>query len=256
MGHERGTMFNQQTKFLTAEWRHLVMLNFEIDPRILDKRIPTGVELDLWNGQAYVSIVGFRFLNTKLLGIPIPFHRNFTEVNLRFYVRRQTGNEWRRGVVFIKEIVPLPTVTLVARQIYNENYITLPMRHQIHLSPAAGIGRISSSIHGNGEQRGWNWLLRWTGTQCPWSPDRKRNSLPNTTGGTPPSVTAERWNMVSNIRPGAFGEPHHINFIATSPLSMALNSRNTCPVHRSPPLSLTVLKLSSEKEFTLAELQR
>lgn len=115
--------------FLTAQWRHLIMLNFEVDPAILSPHVPAGTELDVWNGRNYVSIVGFRFLDTRLLGFPIPFHRNFNEVNLRFYVRRKTDSEWRRGVVFIKEVVPLPAVTLVARWVYNENYVTLPMRH-------------------------------------------------------------------------------------------------------------------------------
>jgi uncharacterized protein YqjF (DUF2071 family) len=109
------------------------MLNFEIDPAILSRRVPPGTELDLWNGRAYVSLIGFRFLQTRLLGIPIPFHRDFSEVNLRFYVRRQTASSWKRGVVFIREIVPVPAVTFVARWVYNENYITLPMRHQIEL---------------------------------------------------------------------------------------------------------------------------
>ena len=45
---------------------------------------------------AYVSLVGFRFLNTRVLGVSIPFHRDFDEVNLRFYVRRNIGSEVRR----------------------------------------------------------------------------------------------------------------------------------------------------------------
>lgn len=139
--------------FLTAEWRHLLMLNYEIDPQILTSRIPAGTELDLWNGKSYVSMVGFRFLNTRLRGIAIPFHRNFSEVNLRFYVRRKTGNEWRRGVVFIKEIVPLPCVALVARWVYNENYVTLPMRDRIDMPAAQDRGLVTYS---------WKWQGVWT----------------------------------------------------------------------------------------------
>ena len=77
----------------------------------------------------YVSLVGFMFLNTKLIGLKIPFHSNFEEVNLRFYVKRFDGQNWKRGVVFIKEIVPKPALTFVANAIYNENYETLPMQH-------------------------------------------------------------------------------------------------------------------------------
>jgi uncharacterized protein len=101
--------------FLRAEWRDLVMLNYEIDPDLLRSRIPAGTELDSWNGRTFVSIVGFRFLETRVLGVPIPFHRDFNELNLRFYVRRLAGDEWRRGVVFVKEVVPRRAIAWIAR---------------------------------------------------------------------------------------------------------------------------------------------
>lgn len=118
-------------KFLTAAWQNLVMVNYEIDPKMLKPFIPKGTELDLWNNTCYVSLVGFMFVNTKVLGIPVPFHRNFEEVNLRFYVRYKADGEWRRGVVFVKEIVPKPMITFVANNIYGEHYYTLPMKHEI-----------------------------------------------------------------------------------------------------------------------------
>jgi uncharacterized protein YqjF (DUF2071 family) len=117
--------------FLRAEWRHLAMLNFEIDPAVLHPLVPRGTELDSWNGRTHVSVVGFRFLDTSVLGIGIPFHRNFEEVNLRFYVRRKAEDGRRRGVVFVKEIVPRAAIAFVARMLYNENYVALPMSHRI-----------------------------------------------------------------------------------------------------------------------------
>lgn len=120
-----------QHVFLTADWRDLALVNYECDPEALSPYVPAGTEIDLWEDRCYVSVVGLRFLKTKLLGVPIPFHRDFPEVNLRFYVRREVDGELRRGVVFIKEIVPRHAVTWVARSVYNENYITLPMREEI-----------------------------------------------------------------------------------------------------------------------------
>lgn len=118
--------------FLTAEWRHLAMLNYEVDPSLLLPFVPAGTELDRWNGRVFASLVGFRFLNTKLFGfLPIPLHSNFDEVNLRFYVRRQEGNDLRRGVVFVREIVPRWAIAHVARTFYNEKYVALPMTHSI-----------------------------------------------------------------------------------------------------------------------------
>jgi uncharacterized protein len=118
--------------FLSAEWLDLLMLNYEIDPRLLTKYVPPGTVLDSFSGKTYVSLVGFRFCHTKLFGaIAVPFHSDFDEVNLRFYVRRQKGNENRRGVVFIAEIVPRRAVARIARVVYGENYVYLPMRHNV-----------------------------------------------------------------------------------------------------------------------------
>ncbi len=114
-------------RFLRAGWYHLVLLNYPVDPAALADYVPAGTEIDFWNGRTYLSVVGFLFRDTRVLGIPVPFHRHFEEVNLRFYVRRHE----RRGVVFIKEIVPKRLIAWVARTLYNENYVALPMRHDL-----------------------------------------------------------------------------------------------------------------------------
>ncbi|WP_428069426.1 YqjF family protein [Chryseobacterium gambrini] len=118
--------------FLKAEWRKLAIINYEINPEVLEKYLPKGTELDFYKGKCYVSVVGFMFLNTKLLGLPIPFHRNFEEVNLRFYVKKKEGNDWKRGVVFIKEIVPKQALSFVANSVYQEHYETMPMKNILH----------------------------------------------------------------------------------------------------------------------------
>jgi len=117
--------------FLTANWRYLAMLNFVVDPRIITPLVPLGTELDYENGETFVSVVGFLFLDTRLRGLPIPLHRDFEEVNLRFYVRKKSADTWRRGVVFIRELVPRRAIALVARAFYGENYFALPMKHEI-----------------------------------------------------------------------------------------------------------------------------
>lgn len=118
--------------FLTAEWRDLVMLNYEVDSALLTRHVPPGTTLDSFAGKTYVSLVGFRFLRTRLLRVlPLPFHTDFSEVNLRFYVRRKEASEERRGVVFIAEIVPHRAIATVARLMYGENYRYAHMRHRI-----------------------------------------------------------------------------------------------------------------------------
>lgn len=127
-----GAQTNTVTRtFLSAEWRDLVMLNYEVDGDLLRRFVPSAVALDSFGGTTLVSLVGFRFVHTRIWGVPIPFHCNFDEVNLRLYVQRRKGEEVRRGVVFIREIVPRVAIAIVARLAYNEPYVRLPMKHSI-----------------------------------------------------------------------------------------------------------------------------
>jgi uncharacterized protein len=127
--------------FLTAEWRDLVMLNYEVDPELLQQHVPARTELHAFEGKTYVSLVGFCFRGTKLWGkIAVPLHTEFEEVNLRFYVRRRTAGEERRGVCFIAEIVPRLAIAWTARLVYGENYRRFAMKHRI---TERGLGRIS-----------------------------------------------------------------------------------------------------------------
>lgn len=120
------------------------MLNFEIDPAVLEPRVPPGTSLDVYHGTAFISIVGFRFLGLRAFGVPVPFHRDFDEVNLRFYVRRVEAGELRRGVVFIREIVPRRAISAMARFAYNENYKQLPMGHRIEQTRNDGKAQLSA----------------------------------------------------------------------------------------------------------------
>jgi uncharacterized protein YqjF (DUF2071 family) len=140
-------------KFLTAKWRDLVMANYEVDPALLADHVPAGTELDFHDGKCFVSLVGFMFLNTRVLRVPVPFHINFEEVNLRFYVTRGTDTELRRGVVFVKEIVPRRAIALVARTFYGEPYEAWRMAHSRSDSAVAyswsrggSVNRITANI--------------------------------------------------------------------------------------------------------------
>jgi uncharacterized protein len=122
--------------FLKAEWRKLAFANYEVPPQVLAPYLPFGTELDFWEDRCYVSLVGFMFMDTRLLGIPVPYHINFEEVNLRFYVRRLEKGGWKRGVVFIKEIVPRRALALVANILYGEKYEARKMVHYWELNDA------------------------------------------------------------------------------------------------------------------------
>ncbi|MBI1342804.1 MAG: DUF2071 domain-containing protein [Terrimonas sp.] len=122
---------NTRNIFLTAAWKNLVMANYRIDPSLLLPFVPTGTELDTWQDDYYISLVGFMFEQVRLKGMRIPFHENFPEVNLRFYVRYKDEGTFKRGVVFISEIVPKPAISALANILYKEHYRTMPMRHSL-----------------------------------------------------------------------------------------------------------------------------
>lgn len=113
---------------LTAHWKHLLLLNFAVPADVIESLAPPGTEPDLCEGKSFVSIVGFHFDKVRLFGIPFPAHTRFSEINLRFYVRRISANEIRRGVVFAREIAPLRAVAIIGNRLYHENYLVRPMR--------------------------------------------------------------------------------------------------------------------------------
>jgi uncharacterized protein YqjF (DUF2071 family) len=150
--HEAGNR-KPQSAFLAADWRHLAILSYAVPPSLLAARVPPGTELESFYGKTFVSLVGFRFLNTKLRGIPIPFHSDFEEMNLRFYVRRWHKGVVKHGVVFIQQIVPRRAVAAIARWVYHEHYRCLPMTHHI-ARDADGLRLAYSCRLGSG----WNQL--------------------------------------------------------------------------------------------------
>ena len=135
------------------------MANYIIDPNILLPYLPSKTELDMFEGKCFISLIGFMFLDTRLKGIPIPFHQNFEEVNLRFYVRYNDGNDWKRGTVFIKEIVPKFMISLVANTLYGEHYETKPMSHTWK------IGNEKLDVEYNWKTTIWNKIKLITETQ-------------------------------------------------------------------------------------------
>lgn len=168
--------------FLTAEWRHLVFLNYAVDASLLKSLTPYGTELDFYGTDALVSVVGFGFLNTRVFGWRFPFHRDFEEVNLRFYVRRRAAEGWRRGVVFIREFVPRRAIAFVARAVYGEPYLALPMRH-----------RIEQTANHLRVEYGWRRRGRWESLRA----SAEGPSRPIETGSLDEFITEHYWGYTA-----------------------------------------------------------
>lgn len=192
--------------FLTAQWRYLAMLNYEVDPAVLAPFVPKGTSLDDESGRHYVSLVGFLFLDTRIFGFPAIFHDSFEEVNLRFYVRRELPRESRRGVVFIREIVSRPLVAETAKLTYNEPYTIAPTRHTL-VRTADELESVEYSF--GPSNRACRFALRPDGPSVPllresheefiaeraWGFTRQRD------GGTIEyAVDHPRWNVWRNAR--------------------------------------------------------
>ncbi len=166
------------TLFLKAEWRKLAMANYPVDPAVLRPLLPARTELDTWAGDAYVSLVGFQFREIRVRGLRIPFHTNFPEVNLRFYIRYKEAGIWKRGVVFIREVVPLPAVTFIANTLFRERYISLPMRY-------------AESIDGRMLQAGYHWKYKGRWNQLTVVADS--GAQPLVTGSQEEFITEHFW---------------------------------------------------------------
>ena len=167
--------------FLSSEWRCLAMLNYRVPPELLAPYVPPGTTLDLFQGAAYASVVGLLFRNTRVMGVPIPFHRHFEEVNLRIYVQRETSNEVRHGVTFIRELVARRAVALAARLSYNEPYRRLPMRYH--------FGKIDPDGRPLSVEYAWRLNGEWSGLRC--APDG--NSIVAQPGSEEDFITNHYW---------------------------------------------------------------
>lgn len=166
---------NREAKsFLEAQWRHLAFANYEVSPEVLEPYLPAGTELDMWNGKCYLSLVAFLFLETRVFGVKVPGHVNFEEVNIRFYVKRFDGTQWKRGVVFVKEIVPRSAIAFIANTLYREKYERLPMRH-----------RFSESDDAKTYEFGWNKHGKWQ----KFSVGTKKQPLPIVEGSETEFIT-------------------------------------------------------------------
>jgi uncharacterized protein YqjF (DUF2071 family) len=127
-----------QSPFLTARWSNLAIITYDVDPDLLNDYLPPDCVLDTIDGRGFVSLVAFDFLDTCVLDVAWPGFVNFPEINLRFYVR---GPGDRRGVSFIRELVPQRSVAQIARSIYNEPYFAVPMTSVINIAS----GRITTT---------------------------------------------------------------------------------------------------------------
>ena len=124
--------------FITAHWQNLALLSWSIDDSAVTRLLPQGLEIDRFNGNAFVSAVGLTVSNLRVLGVST-WPTRFEQVNFRFYVRqRLISGGYRRGVVFLKQLVPHRTTALTARLVYGEPFAPVPISHDCR-EPHTGL---------------------------------------------------------------------------------------------------------------------
>lgn len=221
--------------FLTAELHHLVMVSYEAEPEILAPLVPNGTELDDWNGKNLLSLVALSFGTIRLKGVPIPLYRDFAEINLRLYVRAKTPDGWRRGVVFVREVVPRRAIAFVARWLYNENFVTCPTRSRLDHDP--GSGRRSALYS-------WQHRGEWLSVSAQYAGDPARPG----TGSEDEFIAEHYWGYTSRRdgTTGVFRITHPpwrvwpaISFTTTGDFAAFFGDR-FAPVFANPPSSVFV----------------
>ena len=116
-------------KLITAKFSELVAVNFQIDPKILEPRVPRGLELDFFHDETYVSLVAMMLRDVRVWGIPIHIATGVEKFNLRFYVRRRLGDEIRRGSCFIKDYVSSGSAAWILGSLYKSDFHKMKMKH-------------------------------------------------------------------------------------------------------------------------------
>ena len=72
---------------MTQSWHDLLFAHWPVDARTLQEKLPSGLPLDTFDGQAWLGVVPFRMTNVAPRGVPaIPFVSSFIELNVRTYV--------------------------------------------------------------------------------------------------------------------------------------------------------------------------
>jgi uncharacterized protein YqjF (DUF2071 family) len=105
---------------LRQDWHHLLFLHWEVPPQELQALIPEGLDLDTFDGKAYVGLVPFTLSGVRpLLAPPLPWISTFHEVNVRTYVHRKGADP---GVWFFSLDASSTIAVAAARAAYKLAY--------------------------------------------------------------------------------------------------------------------------------------
>jgi len=110
---------------LTMDWEDLAFLHWPVAASALQPLLPPGLEVELYDGSAWLGVVPFRMARTRLRWLPpLPTTHAFPELNVRTYVR--SGD--RAGVWFFSLDACSPLAVAGARALFRLPYFAATMQ--------------------------------------------------------------------------------------------------------------------------------
>ena len=178
-------------------WEHLLFLHWEVPAATIAPLLPPGMEVDLFEGRAYVGLVPFTMTGVRPRGLPsVPGLSSFHETNVRTYVRTPEGVP---GVWFFSLDAAGLVASALGRFWFHLPYFYARMSLDAVARPAGG------------------WMLRYASSRIyPRSPTASAQICAEVTGPVVPAVPgslefflAERYLLytLGRTASGAAGPP-------------------------------------------------
>ena len=116
---------------ISSEFRKVALLNYIIPQEVIEKYLPKHTKPDLYNGNCFISLVGFQVKKLKLNDVKVPLIKDFDEIDLQIYVKHFNGASWEKGVVVISRIFDQPGLAPLTNTIFQTNYISHPSKSEV-----------------------------------------------------------------------------------------------------------------------------
>ncbi len=182
-------------ELMFQSWRNLLFVHWIVDPGLVQAKLPQGLTVDCFDGNAYLGVVPFAMRNIRFRGTPsIPGISNFLELNLRTYVYDRHGNP---GVWFFSLDCDQPLAVWAARSLFH-----LPYKHATMNSRECSNSR--RQFHSGRLPQSRNKLC----SRFDWTVEQESNLA---TPGTLEFFLVERYLLFSVNRQGTLftGQVHH-----------------------------------------------
>lgn len=117
---------------ISSEFRKVALLNYIVPPEVVEKYLPKYTKPDFYNGNCFISLVGFQVKKLKVSDVKVPLIKDFDEIDLQIYVKRFDGARWVKGVVIISRIFDQPGAATLTNTLFKTNYTSMPTTSEVN----------------------------------------------------------------------------------------------------------------------------